>query len=284
MASGPCEVCEEPAAGFLDLGPQRLEYRRAGPRPGHSPTIVLLHEGLGSADGWWPFADALAEASGCPVLAYSRAGYGRSSPVVLPRPLDYLEREAAEVLPRVLDAAGLRRTILVGHSDGATIAALAAASGDPRVSGAALIAPHVVVEPATIEGVRRARAAFEAGGLRRRLAAQHADVDGAFRGWSDAWLDPERCRWDVRAALRRLSVPLLLIQGERDRYGTTVQIDAVARACPHAEVHLLPALGHAPQDQDPARVLALVSGFLLGNGLASSAPMPASHRPDGAPA
>jgi pimeloyl-ACP methyl ester carboxylesterase len=260
MTSEPREV--SPASGFLDLGAQRLEYRRTAARSVRSPTLVLLHEGLGSADGWWPFADALAAASGCPVFAYSRAGYGRSSPVALPRPLDYLEREA-EVLPRVLDAAGIGRAILVGHSDGATIAALAAAAGDPRISAAVLLAPHVVVEAVTIEGVRRATRAFETGDLRQRLAAQHLDVDGAFRGWSDAWLDPERCHWDVRAALQCLTVPLLLIQGEMDQYGTTLQIDAVAQSCPHVEVHCLNESGHAPQDQNPASIVEIVLKFLF---------------------
>ncbi|MGU3539872.1 alpha/beta fold hydrolase [Methylobacterium sp. A54F] len=262
MASEPREAGGS-ASGFLDLGAQHLEYRRGTPRSGRSPTIVLLHEGLGSAEGWWPFADALAEASGCLVFAYSRVGYGRSSPVTLPRPIDYLEREAAEVLPRVLDAAGIRDCILVGHSDGATIAALAAAFGDPRIHAAALIAPHVVVEAVTLEGVRRAVEAYETGDLRRRLASQHRDVDGAFRGWSDAWLDPRRRAWDVRTALRPLTVPLLLLQGENDRYGSALQIEAVTRSCPHAEAHHLPELGHSPQEQDPARVIDLILSFLL---------------------
>lgn len=260
MASKPPEVLQAPA--ILDLGSQRLEYRRTA-RPGpRGLTIVLLHEGLGSADGWWPFAEALTAATGCPALAYSRAGYGRSSPVALPRPADYLEREARQVLPRVLDAGGIGACILVGHSDGATIAALAAAAGDPRIRGAALIAPHVVVEAATLEGVARARQAFEHGDLRRRLAPQHSDVDGAFRGWSDTWLDPARRAWDVRTELRGATVPLVLIQGDRDRYGTGLQIEAVRRACPHAEIHRLPEIGHAPQDEDPRATIRILADFV----------------------
>ncbi|MGU3421825.1 alpha/beta fold hydrolase [Methylobacterium sp. D54C] len=261
MASEPREA-EGRASGSLDLGTQRIEYRRTAPRRGRSTTFVLLHEGLGSADGWWPFANVLAEASECPIFAYSRVGYGRSSPVTRPRPIDYLEREA-EVLPRVLDAAEIRDCIIVGHSDGATIAALAAAAGDPRIHGAVLIAPHVVVETVTLEGVRQAAAAFEAGDLRRRLASQHRDVEGAFRGWSEAWLDPRRREWDVRAALQPLTVPLLLIQGERDRYGSAVQIDALTQSCPHVEVHHLPGLGHVPQYQDAAGVVDLILEFSM---------------------
>lgn len=263
MASEPREA-EGLASGFLDLGAQRIEYRRAANQPGRAPTFVLLHEGLGSADGWWPFADALAEASECRIFAYSRVGYGRSSPVTLPRPIDYLEREAGG-LPRVLDAAGIRDCILVGHSDGGTIAALAAAAGDPRIHGAVLIAPHVVVETVTLEGVRRAAAAFEAGDLRRDLASQHLDVEGAFRGWSEAWLDPRRREWDVRSALQPLTVPLLLVQGERDRYGSAVQIDAVTQSCPHVEVHHLPELGHAPQIQNTAGVIDIILRFSFKN-------------------
>ncbi|MBB2963325.1 alpha/beta fold hydrolase [Methylobacterium sp. R2-1] len=258
MTSEPGEAPDPPEAGFLDLGSQRLEYRRTIPRRAGATTIVLLHEGLGSADGWWPFADGLAKASGCPVFAYSRAGYGRSSRITRPRPLDYLEREAAEVLPHVLEVVGISDCILIGHSDGATIAALAAASGDPRIRGAALIAPHVVAEAATIEGVARATQAFEEGDLRRRLATRHMDVDGAFRGWSDAWLDPQRSGWDVRTTLETVIVPLLLVQGESDRYGTVLQIDGVRQSCPQVEVHHLPERGHSPQDEDPSGIMCMI--------------------------
>lgn len=262
MASVPREAVSREASGILDLGHQRLEYRRSGPRSSAGPTIVLLHEGLGCAGDWWPFADGLAEAARCPIFAYSRAGYGRSSPIPLPRPADYLEREAGEVLPRLLDKAGIEDCLLVGHSDGATIAALAAASDDPRIRASALIAPHVIVEPVTLEGVARARTAFEEGGLRRRLASRHGDVDGAFWGWCEAWLAPERSAWDVRDALRTLTVPLLLVQGERDRYGTAAQIEAVRGSCPHVEVYTLPGIGHAPQDEDPEGTLHILLAFL----------------------
>ncbi|GJD56867.1 alpha/beta fold hydrolase [Methylobacterium dankookense] len=262
MASGPAEAPRDADSGVLDLGGQRLEYRRAGPAAGEGATILLLHEGLGSADGWWPFADVLAAATGRPVLAYSRAGYGRSSPVALPRPADYLEREARAVLPRLLDAAGIRDCILVGHSDGATISALAAAAGDPRIRAAILIAPHVFVEDVTLAGVARARRAFEEDDLRERLAARHDDVEGAFRGWSDTWLDPARRGWDVRADLRGLTVPLAVIQGTRDRYGSADQIEAVRASCPQAEIHHLPGIGHVPHEEDPAGALRILADFI----------------------
>ena len=206
--------------GLLELDAVRLEYRFTGPSPDTAPTLVLLHEGLGSAGQWGPLPEALAGETGCGVLAYSRQGYGTSSPVRLPRRLDFLEREAHDVLPRVLDGTGFRRGLLIGHSDGASIAALGLAGGDPRLCGGALIAPHFFVEEATLAGARMGKAAYETGNLRARLARRHADVDGAFRGWNDAWLDPDRRDWDIRSVLAQCNVPLMILQGTEDAYGT----------------------------------------------------------------
>jgi pimeloyl-ACP methyl ester carboxylesterase len=176
----------------LDVGSVRFEILHAGPDRRDGPSLVLLHEGLGSAHEWTPLVSGLVSATGWGTIAYSRRGYGASSPVNLPRPLDYLEREAREVLPEILDRLGIARCVLVGHSDGATIAALAAASGDPRILGAVLFAPHVTVEDVTLAGIAEARRSFGAGPLRHALERRHADVDGAFRGWCDAWQDPAR--------------------------------------------------------------------------------------------
>ena len=178
--------------GFLELGDQRLEYRMIGPRPHAAPTIVLLHEGLGSVAIWGDFPDQLAAATGAGVFAYSRAGYGRSSPSTLPRPVSFMHDEAREVLPRVLDAIGFRRGSLVGHSDGASIATIYAGSvQDHRVRGLVLMAPHFFTEDMGVAEIARAKGAFEQGDLRSKLARLHADVDNAFRGWCDAWLDPD---------------------------------------------------------------------------------------------
>src|SRR6186713_2118257 len=178
--------------GFLQLGQTRLEYRMLGPRPDVAPTLVLLHEGLGSADIWGGFAQELATATGTGVFAYSRAGYGQSSRSQLPRPVSFMHDEAREVLPLVLDATGFRRGILVGHSDGASIAAIYAGSHqDHRVQGLALIAPHFVVEDVSIDSIAGIKRAFETTDLKAKLSRWHKDVDNAFYGWNGAWLDPQ---------------------------------------------------------------------------------------------
>src|ERR1051326_6375788 len=178
-------------SGFLDLAPLRLEYRMIGPRPDAAPTIVMLHEGLGSTALWGAFPDKLAAATGAGVLVYSRAGYGKSSPGHLPRTVRFMHEEATEVLPRVLDAIGFRRGILLGHSDGASIAAQYAGSHqDHRVRGLVLMAPHFFVEAEGLAEIRNARLAYETTDLRARLARHHDEVDVAFRGWNEAWLDP----------------------------------------------------------------------------------------------
>jgi pimeloyl-ACP methyl ester carboxylesterase len=249
--------------GFLDLADMRLEYRMIGPRPDAAPTIVLLHEGLGSASIWGGFADDLAAATGAGVLAYSRAGYGNSSPSRLPRTVAFMHEEAREVLPRVLDAAGFRRGLLVGHSDGASIAAIYAGSiQDHRVRGLALMAPHFFTEDMGLAEIARAKVAFEQGNLRSKLARLHADPDNAFHNWCDPWLLPAFRKWDLSDALAHIRVPVLIVQGENDQYGTIKQIE-VAQAecyCP-VEVALLPDTRHAPYREAPAATLAAISGF-----------------------
>jgi pimeloyl-ACP methyl ester carboxylesterase len=171
--------------GFLDLGNMRLEYRMVGPRPDAAPTLVLLHEGLGSVAVWNSFPEELASATGAGVFSYSRAGYGRSSPSELPRPVSFMHDEAIEVLPRVLDAMGFRRGLLIGHSDGASIAAIYAGSvQDHRVRGLALMAPHFFTEDMGIAEIARAKVEFETGSLRAKLARLHADPDNAFYNWN----------------------------------------------------------------------------------------------------
>jgi len=249
--------------GFLDLGAMRLEYRMIGPRPDAAPTIVLLHEGLGSLGSWGSFADELAAATGAGVFAYSRAGYGQSSPSQLPRSISFMHDEACEVLPRVLDACGFRRGLLVGHSDGASIAAIYAGSiQDHRVRGLALIAPHFVTEDMGIAEIARAKAAFEAGSLRAKLARLHANADNAFYGWCTPWLDPEFRKWDIRDALAHIRVPVLIVQGENDQYGTVRQIEVAQEECYcPVEVALLPNTRHAPHREAPHATLRVICDF-----------------------
>ncbi len=251
-------------SGFLSIGPQNLEYRMIGPRPGEAPTLVLLHEGLGCVGLWNDFPDKLQTATGCGVFVYSRAGYGKSSPVELPRPLTYMHDEAREVLPKLLDAIGLQRGLLIGHSDGASIAAIYAGSRqDHRVGGLILIAPHFFTEDVGIASIVAARKAYESGDLRQRLARWHAHVDNAFLGWNGAWLDPEFRKWDITEFLAYIRVPTLIVQGEGDQYGTVKQIEVAERECYcPVEVALLKGAKHSPQREAPETTLKVMSDFV----------------------
>ena len=250
-------------SGFLDLGTMRLEYRMLGPRPDTAPVLVLLHEGLGSAGVWGVFAQELAAATGAGVFAYSRAGYGRSSPAELPRSISFMHDEATQVLPRVLDAIGFRRGLLVGHSDGASIAAIYAGTvQDHRVRGLALMAPHFITEDMGITEIRRAKTAFEQGDLRGKLARLHANVDNAFYSWCGPWLDPEFRNWDLSDALAHIRVPVLIVQGENDQYGTVRQIEVAQEECYcPVEIALLPDTRHAPYRESPEATLGAICEF-----------------------
>ena len=248
----------------VEIGGVRLETAWWGPPPGEAPTLVLLHEGLGCVGLWRDFPEKLAAATGCGVFAWSRAGYGQSDAAPVPRPLSYMQDEARDVLPAVLDAAGIRRAVLVGHSDGASIALLhAGGRQDFRIAGLVLIAPHVVVEDVTVASIAKAREAYEAGGLRERLARHHRDVDNAFRGWNDAWLDPAFRTWRIDDCVAFVRVPMLLIQGEADEYGTAGQLRLIEQEayCP-VETLLVPGAGHAPQSSNPAEVVAAIARFV----------------------
>jgi len=250
-------------AGMLDLGDQQLEYRWVGPRPNAAPTLVLLHEGLGCVGLWGDFPERLATATGLGVFLYSRAGYGASSTIALPRPINYMDPEAKAVLPRVLQAIGFQRGLLIGHSDGASIATIYAGSTeDHRISGLVLIAPHFFAEEMGLVAIAQAKVAFESGDLRQRLARWHQNVDAAFKGWNGAWLDPGFRAWDITDALAYIRVPVAIIQGVDDQYGTQRQI-AVAEEqcyCP-VEVTLLDGVQHAPQRESPDRVAQVIAEF-----------------------
>jgi pimeloyl-ACP methyl ester carboxylesterase len=248
--------------GHITVGDASLEYRMIGARPDAAPTIVMLHEGLGSVTTWGDFPEKLAEKTGAGVFVYSRAGYGKSSTITLPRPLDYMQREATEVLPLLLGAIGFRRGILFGHSDGATIAAYYAGSvQDHRVRGLVLMAPHFFMEASNIEAIRKTVASYEAD-LRPRLARHHADVDTAFRGWSGAWLDPGFEKFDTTDALAYIRVPVLVVQGAADPYGTLAQVHVVEEECYcPVETLILPGVGHAPHREAASETLDAVATF-----------------------
>jgi pimeloyl-ACP methyl ester carboxylesterase len=249
----------------FSIAGKRIEAAWRGPAPDRAPTLVLLHEGLGSLAMWKEFPQTLAECTGYGVLVYSRPGYGNSDPVELPRPLTYMHEEAREILPAVLDRAGVRKAILVGHSDGASIATIYAGSRqDFRVRGLVLIAPHFFVEDISVRSIAAAKDAYETGDLRGRLAKYHRDVDVAFWGWNRAWLDPKFRQWRIDEYLAYIRVPILIVQGQDDEYGTPAQI-AVAQGeayCP-VEVRMLPGAGHSPQVDRPEETVAAIGEFVI---------------------
>lgn len=249
--------------GFLTIGEVSLEYRFIGPSPAEAPTLVLLHEGLGSVALWGDFPDRLSAATGAGVFVYSRAGYGRSSKVTLPRPIDYMEREAAEVVPKVLDAIGFRKGILIGHSDGASIAAAYLGTHqDHRVRGISLMAPHFFVEAMNIAAITAVKTTYETTDMRQRLAKYHDDVDNAFYGWNGAWLDPGFSKFFIADALGYIRVPMQIIQGENDQYGTIRQIEVAQEECYcPVDVTLLPGIGHSPYREATEETLTAISAF-----------------------
>ena len=250
-------------SGFLRIGAADLEYRMMGPAPADAPTIVMLHEGLGSAALLGDFPDRLQAATGAGVFVYSRAGYGASTPVPLPRPLDYMSIEALDVLPALLASIGFRSGLLLGHSDGASIAAIyAGGTGDHRVRGVIMIAPHFIVEDMGVAAIAETRKAYESAGLKAKLARWHENVDNAFYGWSDAWLDPEFRKWDICEYLAYIRVPVAIVQGADDQYGTMRQIEIAGAECYcPVDVTIVPGAGHSPHREAPDTTLDSMADF-----------------------
>ncbi|HKV08169.1 MAG TPA: alpha/beta hydrolase [Thermoanaerobaculia bacterium] len=248
---------------FEVLG-QRLEYRWIGPGPGEAPTIVFLHEGLGSAGGWRDFPDRLATATGCGALVYSRRGYGGSEPVSGPRSIRFMHDEALDVLPAVLEHFGIEKPILFGHSDGASIALIYTGARRGPVLTLVLEAPHVFVEPVCVESIARMAEAYETTGLPERLARRHGDnTDSMFRTWTDVWLRPEFLYWNIEDYLPAIEEPVLVVQGEDDEYGTLRQVEAVMTGVRGpAESLVLPECGHSPHKDQPDRVLDAAARFI----------------------
>jgi pimeloyl-ACP methyl ester carboxylesterase len=261
-------TARDPSATLVEVLGKKIEVLRFASSPASGPALVFLHEGLGSARQWRDFPARVGHATGLDAFAYSRVGYGASSPVDLPRPLTYMQDEAKELLPRLLDVLGIDSAILIGHSDGGSIAlvhaALDARAKRGRIRAVVLEAPHVFVEDVSVASIAKAREAYETGDLRERLAKHHGtNVDGAFRGWNDAWLDPGFRAWNIEEYLPSIEAPVLVIQGEDDPYGTRAQVDAVARQVSGpVETLMLPACGHAPHRDRPEATEAAIALFV----------------------
>lgn len=251
--------------GFLDIDGVRLEVRRIDAGPGGGPTLVFLHEGLGSVSLWRDFPERLAAATGCPALVYSRRGYGRSDPAIRPRSLDFHREEGLGVLPKVLAAAGVGDFILVGHSDGASIAIVyAGGMADPRLRGLILEAPHVFNEEKNVTAIRALYDVWQDSELRARLRRHHGDnVDGAFLGWAEAWLHPDFVKFNLEEFVPPITMPTMIIQGMQDEYGTARQYEAIAEKIGGAcEIVLLDDCRHSPHRDQEEQTLAAMARFV----------------------
>jgi pimeloyl-ACP methyl ester carboxylesterase len=247
---------------FVTVHGHRIEVARLPARDAGKPPLVLLHEGLGSVAMWRDFPARVAERTRCETTVYSRLGYGKSDRREVPYEPDYMHREALETLPALLDALGLDAPVLIGHSDGGSVALIHAGARLRTVRGVVTMAAHVFVEDITVASIAAAREAWTTTDLRERLARYHDDVDCAFRGWNDAWLKPEFRPWNIEEYLPRIECPVLAIQGEGDEYGTMAQLDAVRRQTKRAEILALPNCRHAPQRERPEAVLDAITRFL----------------------
>jgi len=259
--AGPAFLIED---GFVPAGGRKLEYRHWRLEHPRGPTLLLLHEGLGSVAMWKGFPEQLAAHTGCSVFAYSRAGYGNSDRTELPRDPRYMHPEALQVLPAVLDFLDVPELVLLGHSDGASIALIHAGGvHDDRVRALIVMAPHVFIEAMCVEQIALARTAYETGDLRERLGKYHSDVDHVFRGWNDIWLHRDILAWNIESFLANIRVPVLVIQGAQDEYGTMAQVLAV-RDQVHggADTLILPDCGHSPHRDQPVATLEGIGRFL----------------------
>jgi pimeloyl-ACP methyl ester carboxylesterase len=263
------------ASAFVDIawrGRQvRIEHRWIGDASSPAPLMVFLHEGLGSVSMWRDFPQRLCVALGCRGLVYSRPGYGRSTPRASEEAwdLDFMHRQAHEVLPALLAALGVDavrdRPWLFGHSDGASIALLYAARFPQQVAGLVVLAPHILVEDLSVASIAGARQAYLDTDLRERLARHHDDPDSAFWGWNDIWLHPPFRNWSIEDEIATIACPVLAVQGLDDEYGTLEQIRGIARRLPQTELLELSDCGHSPHRDQPEAVIAAVARFFGGH-------------------
>ena len=247
---------------FVTVCSHRIEYERIEVARADRPVLVFLHEGLGSVAMWRNFPRELAHATNCNAIVYSRYGYGNSDPIAEPRGVRYMHDEALLALPELLDRLAVERPILVGHSDGASIAIIYAGGSQRDVAGVVLMAPHVLVEDISIQSIAAAKIAYERTDLRAKLARYHADVDSAFRGWNDIWLHPDFRRWNIEEYLPGIACPVLAIQGEDDEYGTMDQLGRIERQVPDADLLELADCRHSPHKDQPAAVIEAVTRFV----------------------
>jgi pimeloyl-ACP methyl ester carboxylesterase len=255
-------VPEQSDPVFIAVQGRKLEVERIpGPAQG-ARTLVFLHEGLGSVAMWRDFPAKAAAAAGCAAVVYSRYGYGQSDPLQAPRGVDYMHREALEALPELLARLEIPDPILVGHSDGGSIALIYAAA-HASVAGLVVMAPHLFVEDLSVKSIAEAKRVFETTDLSQKLGRYHADAAKTFWGWNGIWLHPDFRTWNIESCLPRIRCPMLAIQGFDDEYGTMAQIEAIARQTGGpVELLRLARCGHSPHRDQPAVVIEAISRFV----------------------
>jgi pimeloyl-ACP methyl ester carboxylesterase len=244
----------------------RIEHEWIARESAGAPLVVFLHEGLGSLAMWKDFPRRLCDAAGCRGLVYSRPGYGRSTPRAAEEAwgLDFMHRQAHEVLPALMQSLGLagESIWLFGHSDGGSIALLYAARFRSQVAGAIVVAPHILVEDLSVASIEQARRAYRDTDMRDRLARYHDDPDSAFWGWNSIWLHPPFRAWSIEDEIAAIACPLLAVQGRDDEYGTLEQIEGIARRVPQTQLLVLDDCGHSPQRDQPEALIAAAAAFL----------------------
>ncbi len=248
--------------GEVVVDGKRLETLWIAPADNGSPTIVMLHEGLGSVALWKDFPQRLAARTGCGVLVYSRYGLGNSDRLLERRPVEFMHHEGEVVLPELLDKLNITRPIVLGHSDGGSIAIIFAGKYPERPRALILEAPHVFVEDLSVASITQAKVAYLTTDLPQKLGRYHRDVDATFWGWNDIWLDPQFRQWNIEEYLPAIRCPILCIQGEEDEYGTIAQVEAIQSVVPSTEILLLPNCKHSPHRDQADATLERMAEFV----------------------
>jgi len=252
----------------VEVAECRLKVKKIEPsvRAGieNKPTLVFLHEGLGCIELWREFPETVCASTGCTGLVYDRKGYGGSDAYGGPWPLEYLQKESQIYLPGLLDSCNIKDAVLIGHSDGGTIALLCAATRSEPIRGVITEAAHIFVEEITLEGIHKAVQIFKTTNLKNKLARYHGEnTETVFRRWADRWLSPEFYNWNIQGYLPGITCPVLVLQGEDDEYGTAAQVQGiVAGVSGPVESKLIPGCGHVPHFQAGDVVLADMFGFI----------------------
>jgi pimeloyl-ACP methyl ester carboxylesterase len=248
--------------GEVEVDGKRLETLCIEPGDAAAETIVMLHEGLGSVALWKDFPQRLAARTGCRVLAYSRYGHGNSAKLAEKRPVEFMHHEGEVVLPELLDTLNVQQPILLGHSDGGSIALIFAGRYPERARALMLEAPHVFVEDLSLSSIAAAKLGFETTDFHDKLGRYHAHVDATFWGWNDIWLDPRFRSWNIESYLESIRCPILCVQGEQDEYGTPAQVDAIQARVPGAGVVILPDCKHSPHRDQREATLEKMAEFV----------------------